>query len=51
MYVSFKTMLRGAFMCDVRCTVQIFYPWDSLGIEGADMRKCLSLSEQGGTTS
>jgi len=41
----------GTFMCDVRCTAQIGYSWDSLEIEGAGVRKCLSLSERGGTTS
>jgi len=50
MYVSFKTMSRGVFMCDVWCTTQICYSWDSLGIEGAGVRKCLSLSERGGTS-
>jgi len=38
-------------MRDVRCTAQNWYSWDSLGIEGAGVRKCLSLSERGGTTS
>ena len=47
----FETVSRGAFMCDVRCTAQICYSWDNLGIEGAGVRKCLSLSERGGTTS
>ena len=50
-YASFETVSSGAFMCDVRCTVQIFYSWYSLGIEGAGVRKCLSLSERGGITS
>jgi len=44
-------MSMGTFMCDVRCTAQIGYSWDSLEIEGAGVRKCLSLSERGGTTS
>jgi len=34
-------------MCDVHCTAQICHSWDSLGIEGAGVRKCLSLSEGG----
>jgi len=51
MYASFETVSRGAFMCDVRCTAQIHYSWDSLEIEGAGMRNYLSLSERGGTTS
>jgi len=38
-------------MCDVCCTEQICYSWDSLGIEGAGLRNSLSLSERGGTTS
>jgi len=38
-------------MCDVRCTAQIGYSWDSLGIEGAGVRNYLSLRKRGGTTS
>jgi len=51
MYASFETVSRGAFMFDVRCTAQICYSWDSIGIQGAGVRKSLSLSERGGTTS
>ena len=47
----FETVSRGSFMCDVRCTAQICSSWYSFGIEGAGVRKCLSLSERGGTTS
>ena len=50
-YASFETVSRGALMCDVRCTAQIGYSWDSLGIEGADVHNYLSLSERGDTTS
>jgi len=49
MYASFETVSTGAFMCDVRCTAQICYSWDSLGIEGTGVRNYLSLSERGGT--
>jgi len=38
-------------MCNVRCTAQICYSWDSLEIQGAGVCNCLSLSERGGTTS
>jgi len=41
----------GTFMCNVRCTIQICYSWDSLGIESAGARNFLSLSERRGTTS
>jgi len=51
MYASFETVSRGALMFDVRCTAQIGYSWDSLGIEGTGVRTYLSLSERGGTTS
>ena len=37
-------------MCDVRCTAQIDYSWDSLAIEVVGVRNYLSLSERGGTT-
>jgi len=33
-------------MCDVRCTAQTC-SWDSLEIQGAGARNCLSLSERG----
>jgi len=54
MYASFESVSRGAFMCDMRCTAQIEYSWDShdgLGIEGASVRNSLSLGDRGGTTS
>jgi len=51
MYASLEAVSRGAFMCDVRCTAQIGYSWDNLGIEGAGLCNQLSLSERGGTTS
>jgi len=51
MYASCETVSREAFMCDVRCTAQICYSWDSLEIEGAGVRNSLSLNERGGTTS
>ena len=51
MYVSFETVSRGAFMCDVRNTAQIGYSWDSLEIEDAGVCTHLSLSKRGGTTS
>jgi len=47
-FVTLGTVLE---LNDVRCTAQICYSWDSLGIEGAGVRKYLSLSERGGTTS
>jgi len=38
-------------MCDVHCTAQIDYSWDSLAIEVVGVRNYLSLSERGGTIS
>jgi len=51
MYASFETVSREVFTCDVRCTAQIGFSRDSLGIEGAGLRNYLSLSERGCTTS
>jgi len=51
MYASFETMSRGTIMCNVRCTAQIGYSWDSIGIEGAGVRNYLSLIDRRGTTS
>jgi len=51
MYASFETMSREPFMCNVRCTAQIGYSWESIGIEGAGVRNYSSLSDQRGTTS
>ena len=51
MYASCETMSKGVFRCNMRCTVQICHSWDSLEIQGAGVRNCLSLSERGGTTS
>ena len=47
MHLFSATVSRRAFMCDIRCTAQICYSWDSLGIETTGMRKSLSLSERG----
>jgi len=44
-YVKGSLYVQSALHCTV-C-----YSWDSLGFEGAGVRKCLSLSERGGTTS
>jgi len=44
-------MSRGTFMCNVHCTAQIGYSWDSIGIEGAGVRNYSSPSDRRGTTS
>jgi len=51
MYASFETTSQGTFMYNVRCTVQIGYCWDSIGIEGAGVRNYLSLNDRRGTAS
>jgi len=39
-------MSKGVFMCNVRCTAQTCYSLDSLEIQGAGVRNCLSLSDE-----